>query len=185
MSKKLHIVRITRLVMAATEQEAQQLACSAANHGDVDCVRVIEDLYDLPVGWEDAVPYGSEQLSATKILLAQIAANSRFKGFEVHGCMTVGEDENGVTLLEQCEDSDASLWSVYGQLVTGGLECLADFKSRAKAESLRDQIQEIQGLWAQADEYYSASGTRPNSGEDEFLESLYEDRVSGGNYEDF
>ena len=185
MSKKLHIVRITRLVMAATEQEAQQLACSAANHGDVDCVRVIEDLYDLPVGWEDAVPYGSEQLSATKILLAQIAANPRFKGFEVHACMTVGEDENRVTMLEECEDTYASLWSVYGLLVTGGLECLADFNSRAKAESLRDQIQEIQGLWAQADEYYAATGTRPNSGEDEFLESLYEDRVSCGNYEDF
>ncbi len=184
MSKKLHIVRITRLVMAATEQEAQQLACSAANHGDVDCVRVIEDLYDLPVGWEDAVPYGSEQLSAIKILLAQIAANPRFKGFEVHGCRVTDEDERG-ELLDECEDSDASLWSVYGQLVTGGLECLADFNSRAKAESLRDQIQEIQGLWAQADEYYSASGTRPNSGEDEFLESLYEDRVSCGNYEDF
>ena len=184
MSKKLHIVRITRLVMAATEQEAQQLACSAANHGDVDCVRVIEDLYDLPVGWEDAVPYGSEQLSATKILLAQIAANPRFKGFEAHGCRVTAEDERG-ELLDECEDSDASLWSVYGQLVTGGLECLADFSSRAKAESLRDQIHEIQGLWAQADEYYAASGTRPNSGEDEFLESLYEDRVSGGNYEDF
>ena len=185
MSKKLHLVRITRLVMAATEQEAQQLACSAANYGDVDCVRVVEDLYDLPVGWEDAVPYGSEQLSATKILLTQIATNPRFKGFEVHACMSVGKDENGVTLLEQCEDSDASLWSVYGQLATGGLECLGDFKSRSQAEEFRGQIQEVQDLWAQADEYYSASGTRPNSGEDEFLESLYEDRVSGGNYEDF
>ncbi len=184
MSKKLYLVRITRLVMAASEHEARQLACSAANHGDVDCVRVIEDLYDLPVGWEDAVPYGSEQLSATKILLAQIAANPRFKGFEVHGCRVTAKDERG-ELLDECEDSDASLWSVYGQLVTGGLECLADFNSRAKALGLRDQILEIQGLWAQADEFYAASGTRPAFTEDEFLESQYEDRVSSGNYEDF
>jgi hypothetical protein len=184
MNKKLYIVRITRLVLAASEHEAQQLACSAANRGDVDCVDVINGLYDLPVGSENAVPYGSDQLSAYKILVTQIASDPRFKSFEVHPCMASEEDEHS-ELLDECEDSDASLWSVYGQLVTGGLECLADFNSRAKAESLCDQIHEIQGLWAQADEYYSASGTLPTSADDEFLENLYEDRVSCGNYEDF
>ena len=185
MKKKLYIVRITRLVLAATDLEAQNLACSAANHGDVDCMDVINDLYDLPVGWENTMPLGSNQVTAHTILVTQIAADPRFKGFEVHACMTTGEDAHGVTMLEECEDSDASLWSVYGQLATGGLECLGDFKSRIDAEEFRGQILEILDLWAQADEYYSASGTRPNSGEDEFLESLYEDRVSGGNYEDF
>ena len=185
MKKKLFVVRITRLVLAATDLEAQNLACNAANVGDVDCVRVIEGLYDLPVGWESAVPYGSDDVSAYKILIVQFASDSRFNGFEAHGCTQVGQDEHGTALLEQCDDTLASIWSVYGHLVTGGLKCLGDFKSKAQADDFFRQIVEVQDLWAQADKYYAASGTRPNSGEDEFLESLYEDRVSGGNYEDF
>jgi hypothetical protein len=183
MQKKLYLIRCTRLVLAATETEAQRLA--AAQRREMECVKVIEDLYDLPVGWENTVPLGSNQVTALQILVAQIAADVRFNGFEVHACLTTGEDEHGVTLLEECADSEASLWSVYGQLALSGLECLGDFKSRSQAEEFQGQILEVRDLWAQADEYYAASGTRPNAGEDEFLESLYEDRVSGGNYEDF
>ena len=177
MKKKLYIVRITHLVLAATELEAQNLACSEANHGDVECVGIINDLYDLPIG--------SDQVSAHKILVTQIAADRRFKGFEVQACMTTVEDERGAAIREECDNSDATLWSIYGQLVTGGLECIGDFKSQSQAEDFRGQILEVQGLWAQADEYYFASGTRPTFSEDAYLESIYEDRVSGGNFEDF
>jgi hypothetical protein len=176
MSKKLYLVRITRLVLAATEAEAQQLACNAANHGDVECVKVIEGLYDLPVGWEYAVPYGPTQASAYQILVAQLASDLRFEAFEVHGCLTVGQDEQGVAILEQCDDNDASLWSVYGHLVTGGLECLGDFNSRAKAGIFLADLQKAA---------MAAELQQPETAEDAHLESLYEERVSGGSYEEF
>ena len=176
MEKKLYIVRITRLVMAASEPAARKLAASATNSDDVDTVRAVETLYDLPLGWEDAVPYGSAALSATSILAARIAADPRFHGFEVHACMKAGEDEHGVTFLEQCPDSEASLWSVYGQQASGPLECLGDFESRAKANAFLAVIEKA--VMAQ-------SLQQPERSEDGHLESLYEDRISAGNYEDF
>jgi hypothetical protein len=176
MSKKLYLVRITRLVLAANEAEAQQLACNAANRGDVECAKVIDGLYDLPVGWKNAVPYGATQDSAYKILVTQIASDERFDAFEVHGCLTVGEDEQGLTILEQCDDNLASLWSVYGHLVTGGLECLGDFNTRAKAGMFLADLEEAA---------ITAELQQPEMAEDAHLESLYEERVSCGNYEEF
>ena len=176
MHKKLYLVRITRLVLAATEGEAQQLACNAANRGDVECAKVIEGLYDLPVGWENAVPYGATQDSAYQLLVTQLARDARFDAFEVHACMTVGEDEQGLTILEQCDDSQASLWSVYGHLVTGGLECLGDFNTRAKAGIFLADLEKAA---------IAAEIQMPEQAEDAHLESLYEERVSGGNYEEF
>ena len=176
MSKKLYLVHITRLILAATEAEAQRLACNAANNGDVECAKVIEGLYDLPVGWENAVPYGATQDSAYKILVAQLASDPRFNAFEVHACQTIGEDEQGVTLLEQCDDSQASLWSVYGHLIAGGLECLGDFNTRAKAGIFLADLEKAA---------IAAELQQPEMAEDAHLESLYEERVSCGNYEEF
>jgi hypothetical protein len=185
MQKKLYLVRITRLVWAASDTEAQQLACAAANSGDVDCVRVIQDLYDLPAGWEQAIPYGVENTPARQLLFVQFASDPRFTGFKVQGRASVGRDEQGTDILEACDDRTAELWSVYALLGDGEPQCLGDFKSRRLAEGFRREILQVRNLWAQADEYYFASGTRPNLGEDAFLESQYEDRVSSGNYEDF
>lgn len=176
MQKKLYLVRITRLVLAATEAEARQLACNAANREDVEDVKIIEDLFDLPVDWEHAVPYGATQASTYKLLVAQLASDPRFEAFEVHGCLTVGEDEQGVTLLEQCADHEASLWSVYGHRVTGGLECLGDFETRTKAGVFLADLERAVS---------AAELQHPELGEDAHLESLYEERVSGGSYEEF
>jgi hypothetical protein len=184
MHKKLYLVRITRLVLAATDVEAKQLACNAANRGDVECAKVIDGLYDLPVGWENAVPYGATQDSAYKILVAQLASDARFDAFEVHACMTVGEDEQGVTLLEQCDDSQASLWSVYGHLIAGGLECLGDFNTRAKAGIFLADLEQA-AIASEIQMPEQCLDRLDNRAEDAHLESLYEERVSGGNYEEF
>jgi hypothetical protein len=180
--QQLYTVKITRVILAENLHAARNLALTVDNPQDVESVEPIQGLHDIPQGWEDAIPYGAEQQTARQCLLAQLAADARFDGFEVHACLAAGEDENGQILLEQSDEDDPAVcvWSVYGHLVAGGLECLADFDQREQAEDFRGQILEVQGLWAAADEHFSASGTRPVFAEDEHLEAYFEDRISGG-----
>lgn len=180
--QQLYTVKVTRVILADNLDEARQLALSVDNPQDVESVEPIQGLYDIPLGWEDAIPYGAEQQTARQCLVAQLAANTCFDGFEIHPCLMAGEDEHGQVILEQCDEDDPALsvWSVYGHLVAGGLECLADFERREQAEDFRDQILEIQGMWAEADTYFAASGIRPAFAEDEHLETYFEDRISGG-----
>lgn len=180
--QQLYTVKVARVVLAENLDEARKLALSVDNPEDVESVEPIQGLFDIPQGWENAVPYGAEEQTTRQCLVAQLAADTRFDGFEVHPCLTAGEDEHGQVLLEQCDEDDPaiSVWSVYGHLVKGGLECMADFESRQLAEEFRDQILEVQGMWAEADEHFAASGTRPAFAEDEHLESYFEDRISGG-----
>lgn len=179
---QLFTVRTTRVILAEDLHEARRLAQSADNPDDVESVEPIQALSDIPQGWQDAIPYGAEQQTTLQCLITGLAADSCIDGFEVHPCRVIGEDEQGRAILEQCdEDSpDISAWSVYGHLKTGGLECLADFENRLQAESLRDQIVTLQSQWAEAEEHFGASGTRPVFSEDEHLEAWFEDRVSGG-----
>lgn len=115
-------------------------------------------------------------------LVVHFANDTRFENFEIHPCLSTSQDEHGLVFLEQCnEDNPAiSVWSVYGHLKEGGLECLADFETQTQAEAFHDLIVEVQGQWAQADEYYIAAGTRPTFAENEHLESYFEERISGG-----
>jgi hypothetical protein len=180
--QQLYTVRTTRVILAGNLDEARSLAQSGDNPDDVESVEPIHGLYDIPQGWESAIPYGSEEQTTLQCLVAQIAADTRFDGFEVHPCLAAGEDGHGQIILEQCNEDapDISVWSVYGHLVAGGLECLADFEGRQPAEEFRDQILEVQGMWAEADEYFAASLTRAVFAEDEHLEAYFEDRISGG-----
>lgn len=180
--QQLYTVKVTRVILAANLDEARQLALAGDNPQDVETVEPIQGLFDIPQGWADATPYGSEAQTTLQCLVAQLAADTRFDGFEIHPCLSAGEDEQGQIILEQCEEDDPALsvWSVYGHLVVGGLECLADFDHRQPAEEFRDQILEVQGMWAEADAYFAASGTRPAFAEDEHLEAYFEDRISGG-----
>ena len=180
--QQLYTVKVARVVLAENLDEARKLALSVDNPEDVESVEPIQGLFDIPQGWENAVPYGAEEQTTRQCLVAQLAADTRFDAFEIHPCLTAGEDEHGQAILEQCNEDDPaiSVWSVYGHLVEGGLECLADFDGRQLAEEFSDQILEVQGMWAEADEYFAASGTRPAFAEDEHLESYFEDRISGG-----
>lgn len=180
--QQLYTVKVARVVLAENLGEARKLALSVDNPEDVESVEPIQGLFDIPQGWENAVPYGAEEQTTRQCLVAQLAADTRFDAFEIRPCLTAGEDEHGQVILEQCDEDDPaiSVWSVYGHLVTGGLECLADFEGRQQAEEFRNQILEVQGMWAEADEHFAASGTRPAFAEDEHLESYFEDRISGG-----
>ena len=125
-------------------QEARRLALSVDNANDVELVEPIRSLFDIPTGWEDAIPYGGETQTTRQCLAiaAQLAADTRFNGFEVHPCLEVSKDKHGQVNLEQCDEDDPALavWSVYGHLVEGGLECLADFDNKSRAEFFRGQI---------------------------------------------
>ncbi|MCG2784777.1 MAG: hypothetical protein L6461_06690 [Anaerolineae bacterium] len=180
--QQLYTVKITRVILAENLVEARKLALSIDNPQDVECVEPILGLFDIPQGWADAIPYGAEQQNTRQCLLAQLAADSRFDHFEVHPCLAAGRDEHGQILLEQSDEDDPAVcvWSVYGHLIAGGLECLADFDQREQAEDFRGQILKIQGIWAQADEHFCVSGTHPALAEDEHLEAYFEDRISGG-----
>lgn len=41
---------------------------------------------------------------------------------------------------EQCDPDEAEMWSLYGHLNTGGLECIGDFKSLEAAEEVRRRL---------------------------------------------
>ena len=180
--QQLYTVRTTRVVTAQNLEEARRLALSIENANDVELVEPIQSLFDIPTGWENAIPYGAETQTTRQCLVAQLAADTRFNGFEVHPCLEVSKDKHGQVNLEQCDENDPtiSVWSVYGHLIEGGLECLADFDIKSRAEEFFGQIIKVQSMWAEADEYFSASGTRPVFAEDEHLGSYFEDRISDG-----
>ena len=41
---------------------------------------------------------------------------------------------------EPCEPDQADMWSLYGHLNTGGLQCIGDFKSHEAAEEVRRRL---------------------------------------------
>ena len=58
----------------------------------------------------------------------------RFDYLEVHGCVELG----GGFVEQTTEDSEANFFSLYGHYPLGGLESLADFSCRAKAEQFAE-----------------------------------------------
>lgn len=70
----------------------------------------------------------------------------KYDAFEVHPVAEyTGKD--GQTYCEVCEESEAHFWSVYGHLPEGGIECLADYRTREFAEEIQQLF--LQGLLAQ------------------------------------
>jgi hypothetical protein len=177
--KQLYVVRISRVVLAENPSNAEAIALAASNPDDVDAIEVVTGLYDIPVEWHKAVPYGSDTLDTLHCLAAQLAAENLYDVFEYHPCLKVGEDDAGNAILEQCAENEPSIstWSVYGHLVTiclanRGLECVADFVNRDQAVgfwNLINQAAMFQAIQEQA--------------EDAHLEAAYEDRVTGGDYD--
>jgi len=56
-----------------------------------------------------------------------------YDGLELSGVAEY-EDENGNTYCERVSDpEEAKLWSIYGHLPEGGVECLEDFTTRQEA----------------------------------------------------
>ena len=102
----LYMVKVARVVLAKNLDEARKLALSVDNPEDFESVEPIQNLFDIPTGWENAIPYGAEAQTTRQCLVAQLAADARFDGFEVHPCLTAGEDEHGQIILEQCDQDD-------------------------------------------------------------------------------
>ena len=58
--QQLYTVKVARVVLAENLDEARKLALSVDNPEDVESVEPIQGLFDIPQGWENAVPYGAE-----------------------------------------------------------------------------------------------------------------------------
>jgi hypothetical protein len=57
-----------------------------------------------------------------------------FDAYEIHGCHEI--TENGHTWTEQCEDSEAHFFTLYGHIPDGGVDSIGDFKTRELAEEI-------------------------------------------------
>jgi len=71
-----------------------------------------------------------------------------FDAYEVHGCRpTVGYSEEPphfIECMEQCDDADAEIWSLYGHITGEGLHCIADFTSLEDAEAVLELIKQAE-----------------------------------------
>lgn len=77
--------------------------------------------------------------------------NTTFDAFEVHGVKDLWKEmdvptEQG-TCFEQCDDSEASMWSVYIHIPDNGVECIADCSSRELAEKLAGMLEKAGKLF--------------------------------------
>ena len=176
MQQRLYVVCITRVVLADTLAQAKQIAQAVDNLDDVNTTTQVKGLYDIPAGWSKSIPYGRNEqaLDTLHCLASQLAADPAYDAFEYHPCLKVGEDETGNACLEQCDEDDpgVSVCSVYGHLVTGGLECVADFGDRDQAVEFLDLIHKA-----------ALSQAIREQAEDAHLEAAFEDRVAGGDYD--
>jgi len=176
MQQKLYVVCITRVVLAGSLTQAKQIAQAVDNLDDVNATTQVKGLYDIPAGWQKSIPYGRNEqaLDTLHCLASQLAADPAYNAFEFHPCLKVGEDETGQAVMDQCNEDEPSIsvWSVYGHLVTGGLECVADFGDRDQAVEFLDLIQKA-----------ALSQAIREQAEDAHLEAAFEDRVTGGDYD--
>jgi hypothetical protein len=70
-----------------------------------------------------------------------------FDGLEIHPVKeypvhvhTQDSNAGRQTFCEPCEPHEADFWSVYGHLVTGGIECFADFSTLEAAEDFTREL---------------------------------------------
>ena len=63
-----------------------------------------------------------------------------FDALEIHPCCLVATTPAGEQIVETCKPTDADFWTVYGHLITGGVEAFEDFASEAQAIRFRDRL---------------------------------------------
>ena len=61
-----------------------------------------------------------------------------FDNFEIHPCHYLDDDDEGS--LEQCDDSDAEVWVLYGHIPGQGLDAICEFDSLAHAKEIYHRI---------------------------------------------
>ena len=61
-----------------------------------------------------------------------------FDAYEIHGCITASDEQGGYT--EQCDDSEAQFWTLYGPIPGAGGAATGHFKTRALAEEVLARI---------------------------------------------
>jgi len=66
-----------------------------------------------------------------------------FDGLEIHPCQIVGRDPDGTLYWEQCNDEEAEVWSVYGHLLEGGIDCLEDYQTYAEAKTFAEELLKV------------------------------------------
>lgn len=74
----------------------------------------------------------------------------RFDNYEIHPVVALDKDNQptraaqNIVAYDQCEEDDPDLymWSVYGHLPAGGIECIADCVSKGDAELLHSGLME-------------------------------------------
>lgn len=68
-------------------------------------------------------------------IFTPVAARTPWDAIEIHGCV-----EEGGNIEQEDDDSKAHFFGVYLHQVGGGLDCIADFKTRKQAEDLKTII---------------------------------------------
>ena len=64
-----------------------------------------------------------------------------FDALEMNPCQIVEILDDGTQVVEPCNDpADADFWTVYGHLVTGGVEAFEDFATKTEALQFRDRL---------------------------------------------
>jgi hypothetical protein len=93
----------------------------------IDCINAVEggDMEDSPDPSEFRV-------------IAMGGPIDPFDAYEIHGCHEIAE--NGHTWTEQCEDSEAQFFTLFGHIPDGGVDAIGDFKTRELAEQILSRI---------------------------------------------
>ena len=63
--------------------------------------------------------------------------NAYYDALDIHGIQRIC----GYQCWEQCEPNEAEMWSLFGHLNTGGLECIGDFHSLDAAEQAQLRLE--------------------------------------------
>lgn len=78
----------------------------------------------------------------------------QYDGLEIHPVRNIESDPaTGNIFCEPCEPEEAHLWSVYGHLIEGGVQCFEDFATEAEARAFAMKLLDayphlrIFGLW--------------------------------------
>lgn len=113
-----------------------------------DILRAVEenedDLNNIPIEpLKNVINKGLKSLPSIELYTELMDQGTPFDEIEVHGVRDIYKDvkdaEEG-TCFEQCEDSEAEMWSVYIHIPDNGLECIADCETKELAEALRGML---------------------------------------------
>jgi hypothetical protein len=66
-----------------------------------------------------------------------------FDGLEIGPCAVIGHTDDGEEIAEQCEPAEASFWTVFGHLKTGGVDTIEDFNTEGEAQKFHDRLMAV------------------------------------------